>query len=82
MTEGSEGTMTGALIAGNTYTVSETTAPTGYDKVADFQVAMNDDGTVNLVGTPEGISVTGHAVTVKDVRLKYPLPRWMQTGHR
>lgn len=75
MTEGSEGTMTGALIAGNTYTVSETTAPTGYDKVADFQVAMNDDGTVNLVGTPEGISVTGHAVTVKDVQTEISLAK-------
>lgn len=36
----------GRLVAGETYTVSETEIPAGYTKAADFQFTVNSDGTI------------------------------------
>ncbi|MCH4184983.1 MAG: hypothetical protein LKF61_05795 [Eggerthellaceae bacterium] len=69
MTSGSSVTMTGQLVAGSTYTISETQAPTGYIKDDDFQITMNTDGSVTLVGTPQQVTVSGSTVTVCDAQI-------------
>lgn len=63
LTSGSEGTVTGQLVAGRSYTISETAIPAGYIQTPDFEITMNADGTVALTGEPAGISVNGAVIT-------------------
>lgn len=53
-------TLTGALIAGETYTITETTAPNGYELLTDkLQVQVQNDGTLEVVGTqPNSFEIT------------------------
>lgn len=59
--------MTGKLVAGNTYTISETVVPKGYVGMDDFQVRLTQDGVVQVVSSASGVSTDGkNTITVKD----------------
>ncbi|MDD2960144.1 MAG: SpaA isopeptide-forming pilin-related protein [Lachnospiraceae bacterium] len=66
----SEDTLSGQLVAGITYTIRETKIPAGYQKVDDFTVTMNADGTVTLEDPPVGVTLDqdGHTVIAADTR--------------
>lgn len=40
-----------SLVAGETYTLTETKAPSGYEVVEPFQFKVNEDGTIEIAGT-------------------------------
>ena len=50
------------LIAGETYTLAEVTAPNGYEVAADITFTVNKDGTVSI----DGKAVDGNEVIMKD----------------
>ena len=50
------------LIAGETYTLTEVTAPSGYEVVADITFTVNKDGTVSI----DGKAVDGNEIIMKD----------------
>ncbi|MDD3485866.1 MAG: SpaA isopeptide-forming pilin-related protein, partial [Atopobiaceae bacterium] len=63
-----EATMTGQLVAGNTYTISETAMAKGYSKVADFRVRLEQDGTLALLdGASSMVTSEGSTVTVTEM---------------
>ncbi|MCI2049053.1 MAG: Cna B-type domain-containing protein [Lachnospiraceae bacterium] len=55
--DATSGTMTGKLIAGNSYTIREITPPAGYCGLGDFQITMNADGTITM-GELNNLSVS------------------------
>lgn len=50
------------LIAGETYTLAEVTAPSGYEVAADITFTVNKDGTVSV----DGKAVDGNEIVMKD----------------
>lgn len=50
------------LIAGETYTLTEVTAPSGYEVAADITFTVNKDGTVSV----DGKAVDGNEIVMKD----------------
>lgn len=50
------------LIAGETYTLAEVTAPSGYEVAADITFTVNKDGTVSI----DGKAVDGNEIIMKD----------------
>lgn len=50
------------LIAGETYTLTEVTAPSGYEVAADITFTVNKDGTVSA----DGKAVDGNEIVMKD----------------
>lgn len=50
------------LIAGETYTLTEVTAPSGYEVAADIIFTVNKDGTVSV----DGKAVDGNEIVMKD----------------
>ena len=50
------------LIAGETYTLAEVTAPSGYEVAADITFTVNKDGTVSI----DGKAVDGNEIVMKD----------------
>ncbi len=79
----SDGSVTGRLVAGRTYTVHEVTPPDGCTTVPDFQVKMNADGTIRPVGQlPAGVSVDSASavVTVTDAPTKVGIAKMDQDG--
>lgn len=48
----------GQLIAGGKYIISETTAPAGYLKVADFEISVDTSGALSFVNTDDHAQVT------------------------
>ena len=62
------GTLLGRMIAGESYTFTETVIPAGYEKINDFKLIMNTDGSVTLdnsTGTTGQVSVvSGTDVTL------------------
>lgn len=50
------------LIAGETYTLTEITAPSGYEVAADITFTVNKDGTVSV----DGKAVDGNEIIMKD----------------
>lgn len=50
------------LIAGETYTLTEVTAPSGYEVAADITFTVNKDGTVSI----DGKAVDGNEIIMKD----------------
>ncbi|MEG2478017.1 SpaA isopeptide-forming pilin-related protein [Gordonibacter sp.] len=67
----SEDTVTGRLVGGKTYTVHEAFSPVGYEAVADFEVAMNNGGTIVAVDAlPRGVTVDADkaSIVVQDKR--------------
>lgn len=50
------------LIAGETYTLTEVTAPSGYEVAADITFTVNKDGTVSI----DGKAVDGNEIVMKD----------------
>lgn len=50
------------LIAGETYTLSEVTAPSGYEVAADITFTVNKDGTISI----DGKAVDGNEIIMKD----------------
>ena len=50
------------LIAGETYTLAEVTAPSGYEVAADITFTVNKDGTVSV----DGKAVDGNEIILKD----------------
>ena len=50
------------LIAGETYTLAEVTAPSGYEVAADIKFTVNKDGTVSI----DGKAVDGNEIIMKD----------------
>lgn len=50
------------LIAGETYTLAEVTAPSGYEVAADITFTVNKDGTVSI----DGKAVDGNEIIIKD----------------
>ena len=66
------------LIVGNTYTISESKVPAGYTKIADVQVKVNDDGSLEFVGDHEGwefVAGENWALTVSDASAKFSLKK-------
>jgi hypothetical protein len=61
-----EATMIGQLAAGSTYTISETVVPKGYIGVEDFQVRLEQDGTVSFMKNANGASAAGSTITVRN----------------
>jgi len=59
--------LTGQLIVGQEYTLTETTAPYGYAVTESVRFIVNADGTIAAVGTPPTLTGVGaHSVTMKD----------------
>ena len=62
----------GMLVAGNTYKVVESKVPDGYDKIGDFSITVNKDGTIESSEEnplPTGVSIGTTAyniITVSD----------------
>ena len=50
------------LIAGETYTLAEVTAPSGYEVAADITFTVNKDGTISI----DGKAVDGNEIIMKD----------------
>lgn len=80
--------LTAKLIAGNTYTVTETTPPKGYKKAAQFDFTVTADGTVTL---PNGLESyvsatqndqtnTASQITVKDDLVKTRIKKTDEAG--
>ena len=67
-----DGSMTGKLIAGNTYTIKETVPPAGYTVFSEFTITVNKDGSIVPAAhttLPAGVSIdtqTKHTITMKD----------------
>lgn len=62
-------TLTGLLINGNTYTLTETKAPAGYvlENPSSITFTMNDNGTISMTDDDKFSGNGGNLITVKDV---------------
>lgn len=59
--------ITGILVAGKTYTLTETKAPAGYEKAAPVKIKMDNTGVITVTEGGDHASVTNKStVTVKD----------------
>ncbi|MCQ2528406.1 MAG: hypothetical protein MJ108_04730, partial [Saccharofermentans sp.] len=54
------------LYAGKTYTLTETTAPKGYEKAAPITFSINENGKVVI----DGVEVDDNTIVVADVKIK------------
>lgn len=80
--------LTAKLIAGNTYTVTETTPPKGYKKAAPFDFTVNANGTVTLSdssgsyvsATQNDQTNTASQITVKDDLVKTRIKKTDEAG--
>ncbi|MBW3089537.1 SpaA isopeptide-forming pilin-related protein [Bifidobacterium miconisargentati] len=69
VTSGADGKVSFSAVAPGSYTVVETVAPEGYDKVASFTVTIDDQG--NVTGLPAGGQVVDKPTTPPK-KPKYP----------
>ncbi|MBT1171679.1 SpaA isopeptide-forming pilin-related protein [Bifidobacterium sp. SO4] len=69
VTSGADGKVSVPAVAPGSYTVVETVAPEGYDKVVSFTVTIGQDGTVS--GLPSGGQVVDKPTTPPE-KPKYP----------
>ncbi len=66
-------TFTSLIEWGNSYTISET-APTGYNGVSDFSIALSDDGqSLVYESLPDGVSIEGMVITVNNNKIVKPI---------
>lgn len=57
----------GILVAGKTYTLTETKAPAGYEKAAPVKIRMGNTGKIEIIEGEDHASVTENStITVKD----------------
>ena len=62
---------------GKTYVLSETAAPSGYEKAADIKLAVSSDGKL----TVDGKAADGDAIYMTDLRKPYILPSTGGSGN-
>ncbi len=83
LTKENYGELTGQLVGGNTYTITETAAPVGFEMVPSFQVKMNEDGTVTLLdGNPDNVTVSGSELTVVDTSTSITVNKTDEKGNK
>ncbi|WP_417088772.1 SpaA isopeptide-forming pilin-related protein [Eubacterium maltosivorans] len=67
---------TGILVAGKTYTLTETKAPDGYEKAAPVKIAMNKQGVITVTEGEDYASITENStITVKDQPIEIGLEK-------
>lgn len=68
--------ITGKLVAGKTYTLTETKAPAGYEKAAPVKIKMDNTGVITVTEGGDHASVTNKStVTVKDQPIEIGLEK-------
>ncbi len=68
--------ITGKLVAGKTYTLTETKAPAGYEKAAAVKIKMDNTGAITVTEGGDHASVTNKStVTVKDQPIEIGLEK-------
>ncbi|WP_392887420.1 SpaA isopeptide-forming pilin-related protein [Eubacterium limosum] len=68
--------ITGKLVAGKTYTLTETKAPAGYEKAAAVKIKMDNTGVIMVTEGGDHASVTNKStVTVKDQPIEIGLEK-------
>ena len=68
--------ITGILVAGKTYTLTETKAPAGYEKAAPVKIKMDNTGVITVTEGGDHASVTNKStVTVKDQPIEIGLEK-------
>ena len=68
--------ITGKLVAGKTYTLTEIKAPDGYEKAAPVKIAMNKQGVITVTEGEDHASITENStVTVKDQPIEIGLKK-------
>lgn len=68
--------ITKTLVAGKTYTLTETKAPDGYEKAAPVKITMNEKGVITVTEGGDHVSVTENStITVKDQPIEIGLKK-------
>lgn len=68
--------ITGILVAGKTYTLTETKAPAGYEKAASVKIKMDNTGVITVTEGGDHANVTNKStVTVKDQPIEIGLEK-------
>lgn len=68
--------ITGILVAGKTYTLTETKAPAGYEKAAAVKIKMDNTGVITVTEGGDHASVTNRStITVKDQPIEIGLKK-------
>lgn len=74
----------GQLIAGNTYTVSETTLPAGYTKIDDFTIKVENNGNITVTGNRSDVTTDNKndakLLTIKDTETSFNFQKIDQFG--
>ncbi|WP_052039359.1 SpaA isopeptide-forming pilin-related protein [Anaerococcus lactolyticus] len=60
------GDQTVSLVCGKTYTIKESQAPVGYEKISDFDFEISNNGILKLLDTPNGVSIDGNRIVIVD----------------
>lgn len=78
------GALKGQLIAGDTYTVSETTLPAGYTKINDFTIEVENNGDITVTGNRSDVTAdntrNAKLLTIKDTETSFNFQKIDQFG--
>lgn len=82
--ETSEDFLKGQLIAGDTYTISETALPAGYTKIDDFTIKVENNGNITVDGNRSDVTTDNTSdtklLTIKDTETSFKFQKIDQFG--